>query len=149
MMHLPSSSRQLLWEAWTRECLSRECAIAIASAIDAGSVSSYSSALNLYINFCSLDDFPIELTPDTLSFYAAFMCHHIKPKSINSYLSIICNQLEPFFPEVCMNRHHRLVIKMIQGCKKLNPSTPMHKCPLTCSDLESVAQQYLSSTSYD
>ena len=149
MMHLPSSSRQPVRDAWTREHLVRERAIVIASAIDPGSASSYSSALNSYINFCSLHDFPIEPTPDTLSFFAVFMCHHIKPKSVDSYLSGICHQLEPFFPNVRVHRHHRLVVKTIQGCKKLNPSAPACKRPLTCSDLESIAPFYRSSTSYD
>lgn len=149
MMHLPSSSRQPVREAWTRERLYREHAIAIASAIDAGSISSYSSALNSYINFCSLHDFPVEPTPDTLSFFAVFMCHHIKPTSVDSYLSGICNQLEPFFPDVRAHRHHRLVVKTIHGCKKINPSAPARKRPLSRSDLESLAPFYRSSTSYD
>jgi len=146
-MHLPSSSRQPLREAWTKDRLLRERTIAIASAIEPGSASSYSSALNSYINFCSLHDFPVEPTPDTLSFFAVYMCHHIKPKSVDSYLSGICNQLEPFFPDVRAHGHHRLVVKTIQGCKKLHPSAPSRKRPLTRSDLEAVSRHFSSSSS--
>lgn len=77
------------------------------------------------------------------------MCHHIKPKSVDSYLSGICNQLEPFSPDVRVHRRHRLVAKTIQGCKKLRPSTPSRKRPLTRSDLQSIAPQYLCDAYYD
>src|ERR1700733_14670633 len=140
MIHLPSLSRQPYQEAWTREHLFQERAIAIVCAIEPGSVSSYSSALNSYIAFCSSHNFPVEPTPDTLSFYAVYMCHHIKPKSVDSYLSGICNQLEPFFPDVRSHRCHRLVAKTIQGCKKLFPLEPSCKRPLSCSDLVTVSR---------
>lgn len=138
MIHLSSSSRQPHRETWTRERLLRERAIAIASAIEPSSASSYSSALNSYINFCTTHDFPVEPTPDTLSFFAVYMCHYIKPKSVDSYLSGVCNQLEPFFPDVRANRQHRLVVRTIQGCKKLRPSPPSRKRPLARSDLEAL-----------
>jgi hypothetical protein len=149
MTHLPASSRQPLREPWTRDRLLWERAIAIASAVDMSSTSSYSSALNSYINFCTLHNFPIEPSPDTLSFYVVFMCHHIKPKSVDSYLSGICNLLEPFFPNVRIYRRDRLVIKTIQGCKKLHPSTPLRRRPLSRSDLQSLSHLYPSSASYN
>ncbi|PBK80682.1 hypothetical protein ARMGADRAFT_1048921 [Armillaria gallica] len=35
-----------------------------------------------------------------LSFFVIYMSYHIKPKSVDSYLSGICNQLEHYFPDV-------------------------------------------------
>jgi hypothetical protein len=77
------------------------------------------------------------------------MCHHIKPKSVDSYLSGICNQLELFFPKVRVHRHHHLVAKTLQGCKKLHPSAPSRKRPLSRSELISLSPQYLPTSSHD
>jgi len=90
--------------AWTCECLIHERPLALGQAIDTGTWKNYSSALNSYLNFVRLHDFPVEPTPDTLSFFTIYMCHHIKPDSVDTYLSRICQQLEPFSPNV---RKHR------------------------------------------
>ncbi|KAF8223680.1 hypothetical protein L208DRAFT_1315704 [Tricholoma matsutake] len=145
MIHLPQSSRQPHREAWTRECLLQECAITIVSAIEPRSVSSYSFVLNSYINSCSIHDFPIKPTPDTLSLYVVFMCHHIKPKSVDFYLLGICNQLEPFFPEVhCIDG-----TDLSSRQSRLGPSDPSCKCPLTQSDLITTTHALSSSLSYN
>ena len=39
---------------------------------------------------CRIHDFPIDPTPDMLSFYTVFISHHIKPSFVDSYLSGIC-----------------------------------------------------------
>jgi hypothetical protein len=110
MTSFPVSSRQPLRTPWTRERLVHERAVALGCAIEPGTASSYSSALQSYLAFCKSHNFPIDPTPDTLSFFVVFMCHHIKPKSVESYLSGICNQLEPFFPIV---RESRRIIQAI------------------------------------
>ena len=93
-------SRQRRHLAWTRECLLRERALALGQAIDISTWKNYGSALNSYLTFVRIHDFPVEPTADTLSFFTVFMCHHIKPDSVDSYLSGICQQLEPYFPSV-------------------------------------------------
>ena len=95
-----SKSRHPVQTTWPREQLLREHAIAIACAVEPGSAASYSSTVKSYFNFCSAHSFLVDPTPDTLSFYAVYSAHYIKPDSVSSYLSGICNQLEPFFPEV-------------------------------------------------
>ena len=136
-------------EAWTHERLVRERAIAIACAIEPSSASSYSSAVNSYFTFCSSHSLPVEPTPDTLSFFAVYMAHHIKPKSVSSYLSRICNQLEPFFPDVRSHRRHWLITKTLIGCRKMLPSTTTRKRPISRTELTNVAQLYTTSTSLD
>ena len=136
-------------EAWTHERLVCECAIAIACAIEPSSASSYSSAVNSYFTFCSSHSLPVEPTPDTLSFFAVYMAHHIKPKSVSSYLSGICNQLEPFFPDVRSHRRHWLVTKTLIGCRKMLPSSTTQKRPISRTELTDVAQRYAASTSFD
>jgi hypothetical protein len=98
MIRSHTKSRQPLRVAWPRDRLLRERAIALGQAIDVSTFKSYSSALNSYLTFVRLHDLPVEPTPDTLSFYTVFMSHHIDPKSVSSYLSGICQQLEPHFP---------------------------------------------------
>ena len=121
------------------------------SAIDPSSLSSYSSALNSYITFCRAHQFPIDPTPETLSFYTVYMCHHIKPKSVDNYLSGISNQLEPFFPNVRSHRRHLLVTRTLKGCKKLRPSPVSRKRPITRTELGSLRHHYLqpSLTTHD
>ncbi|KAF8808053.1 hypothetical protein BYT27DRAFT_7223801 [Phlegmacium glaucopus] len=121
MITKPAPSRQSHREVWTCERLVRECALAISCAIEPTSYSSYSSALTSYLDFCSSHSFPIEPTSDTLSFYAVYMSHYIKPLSVRSYLSGICSQLEPFFPDVRTHRRHWL-LALLSQCLSLSPS---------------------------
>lgn len=93
-----------------------------------------------------LNLFPIDPTPKTLSFYMVYMYHHIEPKSVDSYLSGICNQLEPVFPNVHSDCHHSLVTRTLKGCKKLCPTSVSHKCPLTRLELELCATSSLIPT---
>ena len=94
------ASKQRARLAWTRERLLRERALAMGRAIDTSTWKSYGSALNSYLTFVRMHDFPVEPTADTLSFFTVYMCHHIKPSSVDNYLSGICQQLEPYFPSV-------------------------------------------------
>ena len=100
MIHSQRQSRQPAREAWSRDKLLRERAIALGQATDSSTQNSYSSALNSYLNFVRLHNLPVEPTVDTLSLYAVYMSHHINPRSVTSHLSDICQQLEPYFPNV-------------------------------------------------
>ena len=113
-------SRQPARTAWPRECLLRERAIALGLAIDHSTLKNYSSALNSYLSFVQIHDFPVEPTPDTLSFYAVFMSHHIEPRSVSTYLSGIFQQLEPYFPNVRAARLSPLVERTMKGCMRCN-----------------------------
>jgi hypothetical protein len=129
--------------------LEREQAIAIGSSIDASSAAAYSSALNSYIAFCNTHQFPVEPTVDTLSFYTVYMCHYIRPKSVDSYLSGICNQLEPFFPNIRTLRRHHVVTRTLRGCKKLRACGTNRKCPLARADLIRLHPIYVSTNNHD
>ena len=142
-------SRQPQWAAWSHERLEHARALALGSAIDASSTAAYGSVLNSYLSFCRSHDFPINPTPDTLSFYTVYMAHHIKPSSVDSYLSGICNELEPFHPDVWKNCRHHLVTRTLRGCKKLHAVPTTCKRPLSCTELAELCTQYMSSNSHD
>lgn len=123
----PRSSRQPIREPWTREKLIHERAITIGSSLEPGSISSYDSHLQSYIEFCRIHGFDVEPTVNTLSFYTVFMASHINPKSLLSYLSGIQNKLEPFFPNVREVRRNHLVKQTLAGSIKRRPLPTNHK----------------------
>ncbi|THH15573.1 hypothetical protein EUX98_g9443 [Antrodiella citrinella] len=110
-------------------------AVALGHALDRSTQISYSSHLQSYLTFCKIHNFPIEPTADTLSFYTVFMCHHIKPDSVDSYLSGICNQLEHLYPNVRTIRKAPLVTRTLAGCKRLLNTPPCRKQPLALEHL--------------
>jgi hypothetical protein len=82
---------------WTTAKLIHEWAIALGYVIDKSTNLMYTSALNSYINFCTLHVFPLKPTNETMLFFVIYMSHHITPKLVDSYLSGIRNQLESAF----------------------------------------------------
>lgn len=142
-------SRQPHHVAWTLDCLQHERAIALGQAIDTGTWKNYGSALNSYINFAHIHNFPVDPTPDTLSFFTVFMCAHIKPNSVDTYLSGICNQLEPYFPDVRKARASPLVHRTLDGCRRLRGTPTSRKCALTIEEILSVSNNFKYSSSHD
>ncbi|THH16009.1 hypothetical protein EUX98_g9370 [Antrodiella citrinella] len=134
MISISSSSRQPRREPWSMERLVHARAVALGHALDRSTQLSYSSHLQSYLTFCKLHDFAIEPTADTLSFYTVFMCHHIKPDSVDSYLSGICNQLEHLFPTVRSIRKGALVTRTLAGCRRLFNTPTSRKQPLAIDD---------------
>jgi hypothetical protein len=149
MIRSLTRSRQSVRSAWPWDRLLRERAIALGQAIDTSTLKTYSSALNSYLTFVRLHDLPVEPTPNTLSFFTVFMSHHIDPKSVSSYLSGICQQLEPHFPNVRLARHSPLVERTLKGCLRLYGTAVKRKRALTFSDLSKVLTDLASSSSHD
>ena len=135
--------------AWTRERLLRERAIALGQAIDTSTWKNYGSALNSYLSFVRIHNFPVEPTANTLSFFTIFMSHHIKPDSVGTYLSGICQQLKPYFPSIRSIRNSMLCKRTLTGCKRLRGVPTIRKRALTLQDLLIVINHYRYSTSHD
>ena len=92
MIIVATKSKQPNREAWSREQLARKHSIVLGLAINKSTHLNNSSALNSYITFCCLHDFPIEPTPDTLSFYTVFMSTTLnQPLSTPTYLASVNN----------------------------------------------------------
>ena len=135
--------------AWTRERLLRERAIALGQSIDISTWKNYGSALNSYLTFVRIHNLPVEPTADSLSFFIVFMCHHIKPDSVDTYLSGICQQLEPYYPSVRETRKSIICKRTLAGCKRARGTPTTRKRALTLHDLQIVIEHYATSTSHD
>ena len=142
-------TRQPIREVWSKERLVHERAIALGNVIDRSTLSNYSSALNSYLNFVKLHDLAVEPTPETLSFFMVYMCHHINPRSVNSYLSGISQQLETHFPSVKEARNSTLVRRTLQGCMRMKGTATVRKRALTIDDLHVVVDHYSTSLLHD
>lgn len=149
MLSISASSRQPQRDAWTRECLLHERAVALGNALDTNTHLTYTSHLQSYLTFCKMHDFPIEPTADTLSFYVVYMSHHIKPSSVDSYLSGICSQLEHMFPNVRDIRRHALVSRTLAGCKRMRGTPPTRRAPLGIDHVNRCLDIFAPEASHD
>ena len=149
MISLTSTSRQPVRQPWTLDKLVHERSNMLGLSIDESTLSSYSSALNSYITFRRLHNFPIDPTPHTLSCYATYMSHHIKPASVSTYLSGIANQLEVYYPDVRQARKSPLVVWTLQGCKHLKGSPITRKLPLSIPTLTRILSSLDHSQTHD
>ena len=149
MIRAQTRPRQPRREPWSLERLLQERAIALEHALDQSTKSTYSSALNSYLAFCEMHTFPIAPTEQTLSFYVIFQCHHIEPRSVDSYLSGICSELEPFYPDIRKARSSPLVACTLKGAKRLFSKLIRRKRALDRAAIELMRTQLLRSDSLD
>ncbi|KAF7354025.1 hypothetical protein MVEN_01089300 [Mycena venus] len=149
MIDVTPTSRQPNREPWTLDRLYHERAIALGLAIDPNTNTTYTSALNSFITFVKIHGFPIEPTEETLSLFAVFMSAHINPRSVNSYLSGICNQLEPYFPDVRARRNSPLVTRTVAGCMRRYGTPVRRKRPICEDDIIQVIDDIGQSTAHD
>ena len=96
-----------------------------------------------------MHDFPVKPTTDTLSFFIVYMCHYINPRSVNTYLSGITQQLKADFPTVKEARNSALVRRTLQRCMQMKGRATMRKHTLTIDDLHLVVNHYRNSTLHD
>jgi hypothetical protein len=142
-------ARQPTRAIWSRERLFHERALALGHVIDKSTLSNYNSALNSYLNFVTSHGFPVDPTPETLSLYTVYICHHINPRSVNTYLSGISQQLEADFPAVKEARNSALVCRTWRGCMRMKGIATVRKHALTVDDLKLVINQYHMSPHHD
>nr|GAT47557.1 predicted protein [Mycena chlorophos] len=120
---------------WTIEQLDSALAVALNASIDISSAHTYGSALNSWIEFCRIHNFDTEPTEKTLAYFVVYRSSHISPNSVDSYLSGICNQLEPIFPRVREIRKSLLVSRALKGSKRIHGRPVKRKDPLTIAHL--------------
>ncbi|KAF5348949.1 hypothetical protein D9758_014209 [Tetrapyrgos nigripes] len=149
MISISPNSRQPVREPWSLEKLIHERAICLSFSIDTSSSSSYSSALNSYLTFCKIHDFPITPTPENLSMYAVFMSAHINPRSVNNYLSGIASELKVHYPEIRQVQNSSLVTRTMTGCLRRWGTPINRKLPLSHDQLDIIIHSLSSSQSHD
>jgi hypothetical protein len=149
MLQVSATSRQPRREAWTMDRLINECSISLGYSLDVSSFGAYTLALNSYLTFRDLHNLPVDPTPDTLSFYIVSISSHIDPKSVNSYLSGICRQLELFFPEIRHNHKTVLVSRTMAGCMRRFGKPTNRKAPFSRADLLFVLVNITTPRSHD
>jgi hypothetical protein len=126
-------------------CHKRDTALGFA--IQHSSASSYSSALKSFFNFCDMHNLPRDPTPDTLSYFVAYSCDYISPRSADAYLSGICNLLEPLYPEIRNTRRSFIIRNTVLGCKKLYTSAIGRKRAILRPEIHRIASFYSASHS--
>ncbi|THU95843.1 hypothetical protein K435DRAFT_819600 [Dendrothele bispora CBS 962.96] len=150
---LLEGSRQPPWKPWSLEHLKFERSITVGAAIDTSTHSSYTSALSSYVYFCDVHQFPYKPTPNIFSFYIVWLCNndeqHVDPKSVDKYLSGICNELEDFYNDARVIRNHHLVRETLRGCRRLYSKPTRRKSPLSISDLTVAVKHYRHSYIHD
>jgi len=142
-------SRQPRRKTWTKEQLIHERALALRDSIDSSTAKSYGSALNSYLSFVRNHDLSVQPSEDNFSFFIVYMSHHINPKSVNTYLSGVCQQLEPYFPNVREVRNSKLVKRTLHGCMRRHGKPTSRKSPLTLDHLGHVILALSTNPSHD
>ena len=148
-MEISPLARQPVREAWPLERLIFERSLSLGFALHPNTTRAYSSHLNSYLTFCQLHHFPVDPTPDTLSFYVVFMAHHIQPRSIDNYLSGIVSQLEPHYPSVRAARNSDLVRRTMRGSLRRFSRPVRSRQPLSRADLDLALSLFSRPFAYD
>jgi hypothetical protein len=149
MTSITKMTRQPNRLPWTVDRLIYECSILLGMAIDDSTAGTYTSATNSYLTFCKLHSMPIDPTSETLSYYITFQSTHINPKSVESYLSGICNNLKPFFPEIRANRASALIKCTLKGALHHHSHATTRKSPLAAAQLQSITTDLINSLNHD
>lgn len=134
-MNISANSRQPARLPWAMDRLVLERSILMGMAIDLTTAASYNSAVNSYLTFCKLHKLAPEPSPDTFSLYVTWQSAHIDPKSVDSYLSSICNNLEPYYPDIRKIRKSLIVSRTLKGAKRRHGRAVKRKSPLLVSHL--------------
>ena len=137
-LEMPLSARQRTRERWSTGMLQERWHLALGAALECSTVLTYTSAVTSYISFCHLHELSTKPTIEKLCFYIVHTSHHIKPSSVKSYLSGICAELKPFYPDIRSIRSSPLVTRTLAGCAKLLGSPVNRKRALTEGDLRTI-----------
>lgn len=145
-MNISPNSHQPARLPWSMDRLVLERSILMGMAINLSTTGCYSSAVNSYLTFCNLHKLAPKLTADTLSLYITWQSAHIDPKSVNSYLSGICNNLEPFYPDIHKLQLSLAVSCTLKGAKWWHGRPVKRKSPLLVSHLAQICNDLANST---
>lgn len=119
------------------------------NAWDVSTKKGYRSHLFSYLLFIELHQLRIEPTEDTLALYIVYMSNHIKPSSVEVYLTGISHYLASYFPSIRTIRTSDFIKNTLRGCMKLY-NTPTHRMrPLSIDEIEQAVTFYSTNPSHD
>ena len=84
MTPLLTVTKRSVRKPWSLEKLVRERAVALGFALDKSTHRAYASHLQSYVDFCDAHGFPLDPTPDTLSFYIVYMSHCVTETGLDA-----------------------------------------------------------------
>lgn len=148
-MNISPNARQPARLAWSMDRLLLERSILMGMAIDLTTAASYSSAVNSYLTFCNLHNIAPEPSAETFSLYVTWQSTHIDPKSVDSYLSGICNNLEPYYPDIRKIRSSLLVSRTLKGAKRRHGKAVKRKSPILLSHLAEICRDLTGSVNFN
>jgi hypothetical protein len=152
LLPLSSGSRQPARTPWSLDQFARERAITLGMSLELSTRDVYNSATRSYLNYCRIHNFSIEPTPDNLCNFILWICiadPTVAPSTASGYLSGICNNLEPHYPNVRAARNSTLVSKTLIGLKKRFAVPVKQKSALSVSDIHYVYTLFDMSDSLD
>lgn len=126
-----------------------ERSILMGMAIDITAAASYDSAINSYLTFCKLHNIAPEPSPDTFSLCVTWQSAHIDPKSVDSYLSGVCSNLEPYYPDIRKICTSLLVSRTLKGAKRQHGRATKQKSPLLVSHLTNICADLRNSEAHN
>lgn len=134
--------RRQLRQPFPMAKLRRLLGIALENAWDVSTRKAYRSHLKSYLEFIRSHNLNLEPTEDTLALYIVYMSNHIKPTSVEVYLTGIIHYLTPFYPLIRIARNSALVKQTLRGCLKLYNTPTRRVRPLSVTELETIASIY-------
>jgi hypothetical protein len=122
---------------------------ALENAWDPATQRVYFSHLKSYFRFVNMHHLKLEPSPLNLALYVVYMSEHIKPSSVESYLTGICHYLSIEYPRVNQWREDPLVRQALRGSKKIRGTPTKRKRPLLMKEIKVISNRYFSCTSHD
>lgn len=134
-----AQGHHLLRQPFPMVKLQRLLGHALENAWDVSTQKTYHSHSKLYLQFVKSDNLNLESTEDNLALFIIYMSNHIKPTSVETYLTGIVYNLSPFYPSVQNTQNSPYVKQALQGCLKLYNSPTHYVRLLSMSKIEKVS----------
>jgi hypothetical protein len=138
------------WTVWSKQEFAYWCNLTYEAHLECSSRRTYSSATKAYLTFCSVHQRPINPTIDNLADFVIYMSQtRVNPSSVKTYLSGICHDLLPYYPNIRENHLHPLVTAALQGSRKLCAMPTIRKRVLLPTELVDLCYWYRFSDVYN
>jgi hypothetical protein len=108
-LYLEFQGRQPIRQPFPMVKLRRLLGLALENTWDVSTRKVYRSHLISYLQFVKAHKLNLEPTEDTLALYIMYMSNHIKPTSVEVYLTGIIHHLAPYYPSARSIRNSTVI----------------------------------------